>query len=71
MAVVAAGVRDAGPGRGVGDVAVVVHGQGVHVGAQADGRAGFAPFDDGDHAFAADAALGLEAQPFQHLEHQL
>ncbi len=70
MAVVAAGVRDAGPGRGVGDVAVVVHGQGVHVGAQADGRAGLAPFNDGDHAFAADAALGLETQPFQHVEYQ-
>ena len=55
VAVVAAGVHDAGVGRGVRDAAGFQDRQRVHVGAQADGAVGLSPANRGDHAVAADA----------------
>ncbi len=71
VAVVAAGVRDAGLGRGVLGAAVVVHGQGIHVGAQADGGAGLASLNHRHDARAADAAFGRQAHVLKGVEDDL
>ena len=55
VAVMAAGVHHAGRRRGVGRAGRLVDRQRIHVGAQADGRAGAQPAaDDADHAGPAD-----------------
>ena len=56
VTVVAAGVHLAGVAAGVAEGVELLHRQGVHVGAQADGPVGGAAFDDADHAGGAQAA---------------
>jgi hypothetical protein len=63
MPIVAAGVHAPGSLGGVGQPRVLGHGQGVHIGAQADhlARRSFAALDDADHAGPADARHHLVA----------
>ena len=66
MAVVAAGVHLAFVLAGVGEGVRFLHGQRVHVGAQADrALAGELAADDADHAGAAQAAIDLDAPFFK------
>jgi hypothetical protein len=50
-------------------VALFLDGQGVHVEAQQDSRAGLLAFQKGDDARLADAGLHLQPQPGQPLGH--
>ena len=69
VAVVAARVHLAGDGAGVGQAGVLVDGQGVHVGAQAEAALAVAQLELPDHPGAAQAAMHGVApfgQPFGH-----
>jgi hypothetical protein len=74
MAVVAAGVHLAGVLAFVFERVVLLHGQGVHVGAQANGAAAgaaVAPVHDADHAGGAHPTVDGDA-PFRELAgHQI
>jgi hypothetical protein len=68
VGVVAAGVHHAGRLRAVGDVVLLVDGQGVHVEAQQHrALAGQAALEQADHAGLADAALHLVAEGAEFL----
>ena len=66
--VVAAGVHAAGDFGGERKAGRFLHGQGVHVRAQADGRAGQAALDHGDDAPLSGVGLGLHAHAPQALQ---
>ena len=61
MAIVAAGVHLAGVLAGVGKLVELLHGQGVHVGAQADGTVAVAAFQNAHHPRGAHAAMNGDA----------
>ncbi|MDT4836594.1 hypothetical protein FQZ97_703010 [compost metagenome] len=70
MAVVAAGVHASGVATAVGQAGVFEYGQGIHVGAQAQGAAGAAIAQHADHAGVADAGVHLIAPFTQQARHQ-
>lgn len=59
--IVPAGVHLAGMPAGVGEGVELLHGQRIHVGAQADGTWAVAALDDADHAGLAQAAVHRNA----------
>ncbi|MDT4798574.1 hypothetical protein FQZ97_312070 [compost metagenome] len=70
MAIVAAGVHAPGVATAVGDARGFDDGQGIHVGAQAQGAAGIAIAQHADHAGAADTAVDFIAPFIQQTGHQ-
>ena len=71
VAVMAAGVHLAGVHAGVAEGVELLHGQRVHVGAQANRAAGRAAFDNAHHAGGAQAAVNGNAPLGQLLRHHL
>ena len=71
VAVMAAGMHQAGVLAGVRQVGRLLDRQGVHVGAQADGGLAVAVAQHADHAGLADAAMHLDAPFLQLLGHQV
>jgi hypothetical protein len=74
VAVMAAGVHQAGVAAGMGKAVGFVHRQRVHVGAQADGAAAgpaVAPVHDAHHAGAPQAAVQRDAPSGQLRGHQV
>ncbi|MNQ80524.1 hypothetical protein D3C85_955090 [compost metagenome] len=70
MTVMAAGVHAPGVAAAVGQAGGFDDGQGIHVGAQAQGAVGAAVAQHADHTGAADAGMHLEAPFHQQACHQ-
>ena len=71
VAIVAASVHLAGMLAGMGKRVGFVHGQGVHVGTQADAALAGAVFDEADHAGGAHAAVHFDAPTAELGGHQI
>ncbi|MNT09290.1 hypothetical protein D3C72_1440680 [compost metagenome] len=69
--VMAAAVHLAVVARTVLELVFLLHGQGIHVGAQHDGPIRRAALDHAHHAGLGDAGMGFDAPAAQRVRHQL